>query len=179
MSTWGKKTIYHSELVQASDPGGLLVRFKSAPHESKFQGQPPFMPFEVHGDEGSEYLYNIENGDIHSYLGHAPIGQWVLLFAGGSRDAATIRLEDKDGNPVLGEIEPEAQLLDPEGTDGGPPPNIWPADTKPAGRMDMLARFGEVYAALCEHVGPAIGDATRASIVEAAQKIVVTEAIQK
>jgi len=168
MSTFEHKTVYHSALVQASDPGGLLVRFKGTPRKSKFKGKPPFIAFEVSGDQ-NEYLYNIENGDIESYLSHAPQDQWVTLFAGGSHDSATVRLEEADGNPVL------------PGTGDGPPPNEWPNEyqapaAKPGG-SDMVARFGEVYGEMKQIVGP-VGDASNAALIEAAQKITVTEAIE-
>jgi len=166
--TFETRGVYHSALVQVSDPGGLLVRLKGEPHPSKYKDKPPFQVFEVHGDEGSEYFYNIENGDIHSYLAGAPKDQWLMLFALGSRDSATIRLEEQDGNLVI--PEPQAE--------GGPPPNHWPPEYEERRKVNELGRFKEIYDTLAAYTGP-VGDVAKAALIEATQKIFVTELIQK
>ena len=179
MGTFEHKGVYHSALRDASDEHGLLVRFKSPARESKYgPDKPKIIWFEVDGDD-TEYCYNIENGDVESYLSLIPQNTWVKLFAAGSRESASILCEDEDGNPYMSGDGPD--LLDPEpaGEPDEPPPTEWPKDTQPefeerrgTSKRDALTDAFEHYYNLIKKTH-GVSDAA----IEAAQKLAVTEVI--
>lgn len=104
-----RKAIYHRYLVKASP---LVMKFKGEPRESKYKGKPPYVYFQVQGDE-SEYALNIEPGTEEA-IQDAPKNTWVTVYAAGSKDTeAALKI-------VAGAQDPE---------DG--PPNEWP-DEDPA-----------------------------------------------
>ena len=163
-----KKGVYHSELTR-DYPLGLIVKFTGKPQKSK-DGDSWYIYFKVDGDQEDHY-YNIENGDIASMLQGAPVDQWVKLYAAGSRDAATIGLEDQDGNPIFPnepEKHPETQ---------GPPPNEWPDDTvEEEDLYDTLIVLFHKWVTVVEEAFP---DASDEAKLEGVQKMTCTEWISK
>lgn len=116
--TWDKKTIFHSELMRASQ-GGLAVRFTGKPRDSKYPGKPAFVGFQVMGDDG-EYTLNIENDKIRAALEDVPVKMWVAVRADGRGEDAWISIEDANGNPVL-RGTPESEVAQPQNA----PPPLW------------------------------------------------------
>lgn len=116
IKTFDKKSVWHSELVKATDPDGLLVVLKGKPRDSKFEGKNPYVYFGVMGDD-NEYSYNIENENVRATLEQSPTTVPVRLHAFGSREAATITVDAGEGD-VIGDSGPPQ--LYPEDEDGRP-----------------------------------------------------------
>ena len=161
---FSKKGVYHSELVR-DFPDGLMVQFKGQPLKSKDKDS-WYIYFKV--EDGSEHYYNIENGDIACQLQHVPTDQWVKLMAAGSREAATVLIED-DAGPVFAPPRED-----------GPPPNNWPEDPpnsfqrptdnrRENGKRDRLTEAFRYYLGIMPDRSPAS--------IEAAQKLACTEII--
>lgn len=109
-----RKGVYHSELVPATDPTGLVVTFTGRPMESKDKEGNWFVYFK---HEGDEHYYNIENEDIRRTIEAAPVDQPVTVHALGSRDSATMMIEDVNG-PYL--PEGDVGATDANGNPGRP-----------------------------------------------------------
>jgi hypothetical protein len=170
MATFETRGVYHSKLTRAADRG-LVVKLKGDPMDSKYKEGDKIVYFEVQGDD-TDYIYTIENGDIHTAIANAPKGEWLTLFAAGSRDTATVSFETVDGDPVF-----------PSDGDG-PPPNEWPdADAKPAPKYEE--RRGntkrDALTEALEHYYGVLNDLTNPSdktkLIEPAQKLACTEII--
>ena len=182
MGTFEHKGVYHSALRDASDEHGLLVRFKSEARESKYgPDKPKIIWFEVDGDD-TEYCYNIENGDIESYLSHIPQNVWVKLFAAGSRDSASILAEDEDGEPYTTGDGPD--LLDPEPAGepdepDEPPPTEWPKDTVSVsqGRQNVRERLTDALTHYYNVLDELTNPSDKTKLIEPAQKLASTELI--
>lgn len=173
MGTFEKKFVYHSDLVKVAE-SGLMVRFVGKLTEGKFG---KLMDFEVHGDN-DKYAYQAENGDIETYLTHIPPSTWVKLFASGSRNTAIISAEDRDGNPILPDGNPQPSTTD----SGQPPANEWPGDDpaleeRRTGGTDAREKLTEAFLHYAKVVKGEFGVSDGA--IEAAQKLAVTEFIQK
>ena len=115
--TFEKKFLYHGELVRVTNPAGLSVVLKGKPKDGKFQ---PVIYFTVQGDD-QEYGLNIENDEIRAYFDACPMGVPVTLRAFGTREGATVVVENGDGPLVVGG-QPAQNVAD------GPPPTQWKDD---------------------------------------------------
>lgn len=111
-----KKGIYHSAFVKA---GPTRVMFTGDVIESKF-GKEPFVPIKVEGDD-TDHTYTIENDGIRATVESLPRNQWLTLHAAGSRDLATISVDEA---PTLSDIKQAKPTAAPR-----PTPNIQPAST--------------------------------------------------
>lgn len=120
--TFERKGVFHSDLVRESDPNGLAVVLKSKPRASKFKGKDPYIYFAVVGED-DEYTLDIENEAIQGYLEDCTLDTPVTIHAHGSRDDASISVENVNGPMVVGG-EPAQEGIPQEVA--GPPKNEWP-----------------------------------------------------
>ncbi len=118
--TFERKGVWHSELVRVTDPDGLSITLKGKPRESK-DGDSFYVYF-THEDD--DHYYTIENEDIKAYLDSCPVDVPVTIHAFGSREAATITVEDADGALVIA-----GQPMGKRPQDG--PPQLYPDDELP------------------------------------------------
>lgn len=89
-STFGKKNVYHGELVRATSDGPLAILITGEPQESKFKGKPPFIGFKM-GEE--EHTLAIENDTIREKLTGLR-GHIIDITATGTRDDADVDIYD-------------------------------------------------------------------------------------
>ncbi len=115
--TFAKKGVYHSELVRETDPNGLSIILTGKPRESQ-DGKSWYVYFK---HENEDHYYTIENDAIKTYLEQCPTDQAVTIHAFGSREAATITVEDDVGAVVI-DGQPTGKRAQ-----GGPPP-LYPED---------------------------------------------------
>lgn len=104
--TFPKKTVYHSALRMESERDGLAVKFTTDVLNSTYKDRPPYIRFEVYGDDGGDYAYNIENPEIAEYLRQVPKNEWFVIKAGGSRESAVVEVEAASGDAVFDEAPP-------------------------------------------------------------------------
>src|SRR4030095_6775251 len=96
-----KKTLYHSELVKMSP---VAARINSEPQDSQFPGKPRWVALEI---EGIDRYYNCENTACELVLAGLK-DQHVTLNAKGSREDATIGINDAPGKPIKEQVAPSA-----------------------------------------------------------------------
>ena len=89
-----QKGVWHSELVPACDPAGIVVTFEGRPMESKDKKGNWYVYFKC---QGNDHYYNIENEDIRRTIEAAPVDRPVTIRALGTRDSATMSIEDAHG----------------------------------------------------------------------------------
>jgi len=99
MRTFSQSKVWHS-FLKAKSP--LVIRFKGDPMESKY-GTDPIVYFEVRGDEGDSYYYNIEDASILEQIEELDKGLWYKVTAGGGQDGQFLKVEvatEQSGAPL-------------------------------------------------------------------------------
>jgi hypothetical protein len=103
-----KKGLYHSELAKMSP---VTAKILSEPTDSRFPDRPKWVALEI---EGEERFLNCENVQVELVLTGLK-GQWVKINAKGSREDATIEINDAPGKPAKAQEEAVTATSKPNG----------------------------------------------------------------
>jgi len=126
------KTLYHSELAGLE---WVEVTIKSEVTPSKYSGKPPFVTMVV---DRVERNYNVENDACADAL-RGRIGQKVVLRAFGSREEATIELEQGTPEPQRNAPAQQPRSQQPKGnTNTRQQPSNAPTQPQSGGKSPLM-----------------------------------------
>lgn len=132
-TTFERKGVYHSELVRETDPDGLEITLDGKPQKSK-DGDSYYVYFK---HQGKDHYYTIENLEIKEYLENCVTKVPVMIHAFGTREGATIVIEELDKvrypggipspgpGPAQEEVKLGAEAMSPETTPQQPPDSLY------------------------------------------------------
>jgi hypothetical protein len=145
MSTFSKKSLYHSDLAGHTANGPQPIVLLGAPQASKYQGKPPYVRISFPGDPG-EYNLSIEHAGIQTTLAAQPLNVPLMVQAMGRGDAAVVQVHGAaNGAAAPQQYAPPAQTQ--QAAQAYQPPQHAPAYVAPAQKPPMTHLYAQCMSA--------------------------------